>query len=127
MAHRRKSRSQKRSSKRRSSKRTSRSKRVSRKTHGKKTQGGYASVYKGHAKHTVGGVRKSGIMKRKVGGEVRYVSKKKHSAAKKNKGIGNWTKALKMHGYFKKGSFKPAPKKGTAEYRKVRATYDSMK
>jgi hypothetical protein len=32
-----------------------------------------------------------------------------------------WTTALKKAGYLKKGSFKKIPRKGTKEYKKVKA------
>jgi len=33
----------------------------------------------------------------------------------------SWTNALKKAGYLKKGSFKKIPRKGTKEYKKVKA------
>lgn len=55
---------------------------------------------------------------------------KKKSAPKKRKAgsaVKAWSKAAKLEGYMKKGEgFKPLPKKGTKEYKKIRARYEKM-
>ena len=54
-------------------------------------------------------------------------SEAKKNQAKKN-GLGAWRQACVKHGYMVKGgAFKPVPKKGTAEYKKIRATFDEIK
>ena len=88
-----------------------------------KVVGARAQVYKGHAKHTKGGLTKSGITKISVGKgknkHNRYVSTKKRSLAKRNSALTAWVKAAKSEGYLQKGNFKPLPKKGTAAYNRI--------
>ena len=60
---------------------------------------------------------------------TKSVAKKAHGAkmAKKN-GLGLWVKACKQHGYMVKGvGFRPVPKKGTPEYKKIHATFLELK
>lgn len=55
---------------------------------------------------------------------------KKHDkrGRKKSKAPNHFHLALKKHGYLKKGgAFKPIPKKGSAEHKKVSKTHEDMK
>lgn len=47
---------------------------------------------------------------------------------KGQKGESLWVQALKQHGYMQKGeNFRPLPKKGTPEYKRVKKTLDALK
>jgi hypothetical protein len=94
--------------------------------------GSKAQVYKGHAHHTSGGLKKADIKRIKVGsrkGKVvyRYVSAKKHAAGKKllskmrASGLGRaarlWRAALKATTGGR------IPRKGTSEHRLAKAYF----
>jgi hypothetical protein len=51
-------------------------------------------------------------------------SPKKKSGGRRKKST--WVKACQKHGYLKKGSFKPIPKKGSAAYKKIKASMKKM-
>jgi hypothetical protein len=89
--------------------------------------GSKAQVYKGHAKHTSGGLKKDNIQRVCHDGQYHYVSKKKHVMAEKNNKLALWRQALRDEGFMIKGDkFKKAPKKGTKDYEKVKRRYDSL-
>lgn len=90
--------------------------------------GSKSQVYKGHAKHTVGGLKKDDIERVCHDGNYHYVSKKKHMMGeKKNSKLAMWRKALQEEGFMIKGDkFKKAPKKGTADYMRVKRRYESL-
>ena len=110
---------------------------VKRKKRVVKVVGNKASVYKGFAKRTSGGLTKKDIVRTKRKGVVSYKSKKKVKVAKKKKsggGLKKWRDALKKarkelinSGKIKDPtSFKSfAPKKGSALYKRAREIYDS--
>ena len=113
--------------------RAARNRRI-RKAGGVVAVGSKAQVYKGLAKHTTGGLTRSGIMRIKVGVKkgttksvYRYVSKKKHmrgkSLARVQPALRLWRAAMARAG-IPKGKF---PKKGTTAYRRVRAIYVQMR
>ena len=58
----------------------------------------------------------------------RRSSRRRSSKSKKrlNTPLKKWNKAVKMHGYMKKGNFKLVPKKGTKAYNEIRKTYEQM-
>ena len=118
-------------------KRVKRRKRVVKKKRVVKAVGNKASVYKGFAKRTSGGLTKKDIVRTKRKGVVSYKSKKKVQVAKRKKsggGLKKWRDALKKarkelinSGKIKDPtSFKSfAPKKGSALYKRAREIYDS--
>lgn len=114
-----------------------RRKRVVKKKRVVKAVGNKASVYKGFAKRTSGGLTKKDIVRTKRKGVVSYKSKKKVQVAKKKKsggGLKKWRDALKKarKELIKDGKIKDpksfksfAPKKGSALYKKAREIYDA--
>ena len=58
----------------------------------------------------------------------RKTTRRKSSGKRKSKrGKSAWIRACQAHGYMKKGSFKPVPKKGSAAYKEIRRTMENMK
>ena len=102
-----------------------------------KAIGKKASVYKGFAKRTSGGLTKKDIVRTKKKGVVSYKSKKKVKVSKTKKsggGLKKWRDALKKarKELIKSGKIKDpksfksfAPKKGSALYKRARAIYDA--
>ena len=102
-----------------------------------KTIGKKASVYKGFAKRTSGGLTKKDIVRTKRKGVVSYKSKKKVRVSKTKKsggGLKKWRDALKKarKELIKSGKIKDpksfssfAPKKGTPLYKRAREIYDA--
>jgi hypothetical protein len=96
-----------------------------------------ASVYKGFAKKTSGGLTKKDIVRVTRKGVVSYKSKKRVKASKSKKsggGLKKWRDSLQMarKELIKEGKIKDtksfssfAPKKGTALYRRTREIYDA--
>lgn len=92
-----------------------------------KAVGTKSEVYKGLARHTAGGLRKSDITRKTIrrGRKVvhRYVSKKKAEAGKA-RGLPS---ALKMwRAALKKAGAKGVPKKGTSAYKRAKSIYRKM-
>lgn len=93
-----------------------------------KAVGSKAQVWKGLAKHTSGGLKKSDILRLTLtrGGKKvhRYVSAKKHAQGKRkasgSKALAMWRRALKM---VTGGRI---PKKGSADYAKAKELYKRM-
>ena len=119
-------------------KRVKRKKRVvKRKKRVVKTIGNKASVYKGFAKRTSGGLTKKDIVRTKRKGVVSYKSKKKVKVSKSKKsggGLKKWREALKKarKELIKSGKIKDpksfksfAPKKGTPLYKRAKEIYTS--
>lgn len=114
-----------------------RRKRIVKKKRVVKAVGNKASVYKGFAKRTSGGLTKKDIVRTKRKGVVSYKSKKKVQVAKRKKsggGLKKWRDALKKarKELIKDGKIKDpksfksfAPKKGSALYKKAREIYDA--
>jgi hypothetical protein len=107
------------------------------KVHKIRAVGSKASVYKGHAKHTSGGLTKKDILRltiRRGGKKVgyRYVSKRKHAAGqklqRKLKASGKSTRRfLRLWRLaIRRVTGGRIPKKGTAEYAKVKALYKGL-
>ena len=102
-----------------------------------RTIGNKASVYKGFAKRTSGGLTKKDIVRTKRKGVVSYKSKKKVKVSKSKKsggGLKKWRDALKKarKELIKSGKIKDpksfksfAPKKGTPLYKRAREIYDA--
>lgn len=96
--------------------------------------GSKASVYKGHAKHTSGGLTKKDILRiviRRGGKKVgyRYVSKKKHAAGRKlQRGAGKGTRRYLQlwRAACRKVTGGRVPKKGTSEYAKCKQLYRKL-
>ena len=55
-----------------------------------------------------------------------YVSAAKSRQAKKGP-LAEWRKAAQEHGYLQSGEYRALPKKGTAAYKKIKATYEGRK
>lgn len=49
-----------------------------------------------------------------------------HHKGRKSSGLSKWRIAAQKHGYMTKGAFKPLPKKGSAEYYKIKATASKL-
>lgn len=107
------------------------------KAHKVRAVGSKAAVYKGHAKHTSGGLTKKDILRlviRRGGKKVgyRYVSKKKHAAGQKLqrrlKASGKSTRRfLRLWRLaIRRVTGGRIPRKGTAEYAKVKALYKGL-
>ena len=102
-----------------------------------RTIGNKASVYKGFAKRTSGGLTKKDIVRTKRKGVVSYKSKRKVKVSKTKKsggGLKKWRAALKKarKELIKSGKIKDpksfksfAPKKGSALYKRTREIYDA--
>ena len=101
-----------------------------------KTIGKKASVYKGFAKRTSGGLRKKDIIRTKRKGIVRYKSRKNVKVAKRKRKnpLKKWRAALKKarSQLIKEGKIKDpkafssfAPKKGKPLYKRAREIYDA--
>tara|TARA_A100001015_G_scaffold320837_1_gene448735 strand:- start:2272 stop:2652 length:381 start_codon:yes stop_codon:yes gene_type:complete len=102
-----------------------------------RTIGNKASVYKGFAKRTSGGLTKKDIVRTKRKGVVSYKSKRKVKVSKTKKsggGLKKWREALKKarKELIKSGKIKDpksfksfAPKKGTPLYKRAKEIYTS--
>jgi len=55
------------------------------------------------------------------------MTKTKAASSKKLSPIQMWVKAAKSEGFMVAGQHKKLPLKGTASYKRIRATYDKMK
>jgi hypothetical protein len=94
-----------------------------------KSVGSKASVYHGNAKHTSGGLTKSDLVRKSLGGgRFRIVSRRKSSQARRSRGataLAKWRKALvaarKSLGIHDEG-FK-AVKRGTRLYAETKRLY----
>ena len=65
--------------------------------------------------------KKRSASKRSKRSSSKRSSRKRSSKRKVSPKMKSWTNALKKAGYLKKGSFKKIPRKGTKEYKKVKA------
>jgi hypothetical protein len=93
-----------------------------------KAVGTKSEVWKGLARHTAGGLRKSDIVRKTIrrGGKVvhRYVSRKKLVAGKA-RGL---PPALKMwRSALRRAGAKGVPKKGSSAYKKAKSIYRAMR
>lgn len=87
--------------------------------------GSNIQVYRGTADKTVGGVTRSGLMKK----DGRIVSVAKHEAAKSNPALRAWLEALKMYKRSKgiqAGEFFLTPKKGSAAHKEIVKIYRGL-
>jgi hypothetical protein len=107
------------------------------KPHKVRAVGSKAAVFKGHAKHTSGGLTKKDILRlviRRGGKKVgyRYVSKRKHAAGqklqRKLKASGKSTRRfLRLWRLaIRRVTGGRIPRKGTSEYAKVKALYKGL-
>jgi hypothetical protein len=100
-------------------------------THKVASVGSKSQVYKGHALHTAGGLKKKDIKRIKVGTRngksvYRYVSAKKHAAGKKLQGRGQGRVARMWRMALKQVTGGRIPRKGTSEYKMAKAAFRKM-